>query len=399
MILFKNAGEIDVRSISTFGISVKEGSNPIGFFGTGLKYAIAVLLREGCKVYIYSGNTVIDFALKHVEVRGTAFDFVTMAVDGAEPNEIGFTTELGKTWDLWMAYRELACNCKDEGGDGSYEMDYPAPVANVTQIIVSGDAFEGIFANRNQYILEDSPWLSSEIMEVRRYAGEHFFYRNVRVMPLSTRSIYTYNCKGALDLTEDRTVKYQWYPAHYIARFVMRSDDSGFIRNVLIAKDDTFEHSLSFTGQSCTPSDTFLAVVADLVGDRLTLCNLSAVEVWRDATQSKILPKEITLTKVQQMSMDKALDFCGKIGFDIRDSYPIKVVESLGSGCLGLADEGTIFISESVFQMGGTKYLASTMIEEYVHLRHGYKDLTRELQNFFLDKMVSLGEEVLGEPL
>ena len=47
MIVFENPGEIDIRSISTFGVSVKEGDNPIGFFGTGLKYAIVVLLRTG----------------------------------------------------------------------------------------------------------------------------------------------------------------------------------------------------------------------------------------------------------------------------------------------------------------------------------------------------------------
>lgn len=43
--------------------------------------------------------------------------------------------------------------------------------------------------------------------------------------------------------------------------------------------------------------------------------------------------------------------------------------------------------------------LASTLIEEYLHLRHGWHDLTRELQNFLFDKLVSLGEEIAGEPL
>lgn len=399
MIVFKNDGEIDVRSISTFGISVKEGSNPIGFFGTGLKYAIAVLLREGHKVQIFSGTTEIDFALKHEEVRGQTFDFVTMAVDGAVPYEIGFTTELGKTWDLWMAYREIACNCKDESGDGTYENELPLPIAGSTQIIVMGDKFEGIFGNRNEYILEDQPWLSNPLMEVRRYEGSHFFYRNVRVMPFNKRTVYTYNCKASLDLTEDRTVKHQWYPAHYIAKFIMQSDDATFIRHVLTAKDDTVEHGLDYSGHSFTPSDTFLNTVANLVSDRLTQVNMSAVKVWRDATESRISPKEITLTKIQQISMDRALDFCAKIGFDIRDAYPIKVVESLGSGTLGLAEDETIFIAERVFQIGGAKQLASTLIEEYLHLRHGWKDMTRELQNFLFEKMVSIGEELVGEPL
>jgi hypothetical protein len=75
------------------------------------------------------------------------------------------------------------------------------------------------------------------------------------------------------------------------------------------------------------------------------------------------------------------------------------VVESLGEGCLGLAEGQTIYIAERVFHMGGTKQLASTLIEEYLHLRHGWKDLTRELQTFLFDKLVSVGEELVGEPL
>lgn len=39
------------------------------------------------------------------------------------------------------------------------------------------------------------------------------------------------------------------------------------------------------------------------------------------------------------------------------------------------------------------------MIEEYIHLRHGWEDLTRELQSFLFEKLVSVGEELVGAPL
>ena len=57
MVVFENTGEIDILSISSFGVSVKEGDSPIGFFGTGLKYAIAVLLRHNQKITAYCGLT------------------------------------------------------------------------------------------------------------------------------------------------------------------------------------------------------------------------------------------------------------------------------------------------------------------------------------------------------
>jgi len=55
-IAFQNDGELDLRLMATFGCSVKETNNPIGFFGTGLKYALAVLLRTGHKVTVHLGT-------------------------------------------------------------------------------------------------------------------------------------------------------------------------------------------------------------------------------------------------------------------------------------------------------------------------------------------------------
>lgn len=400
MIVFTNSGEIDPRSISTFGVSVKEGSNPIGFFGTGLKYAIAVLLRTGHRVTILSGLDVITFGLQAQSVRGQEFAFVTMATNGDAPTTIGFTTELGKTWEVWMAYREIACNCKDELGDGSFEHYAPDAEAGKTKIIVAGEQFESVFANRNEYILEDAPWLmADDLMEVRNYPSHHFYYRGVRVMQLACKSIYTYNSNQLLSLTEDRSVKHQWEPLHRIALSVLQSTSKAFIRSVVGAKDDTMEGKLDFHGFGAKPSEEFLSVVGDMMCDKLTSVNQTAVRVWKEATNKNVEPREITMTKVQAISMERALDFCSRIGFEIRGAYPIKVAESLGNGTLGLAHNETIYIAERVFHLGGTKQLAATLIEEYLHLRHGWADLTRELQSFLFEKLVSVGEELVGEPL
>ncbi len=55
-VIFRNKGVIDPSSITTFGVSSKENPGAIGFFGTGLKYAIAILLREGCDITIHAGK-------------------------------------------------------------------------------------------------------------------------------------------------------------------------------------------------------------------------------------------------------------------------------------------------------------------------------------------------------
>lgn len=399
MILFQNPDEIDVRSISTFGISVKDTSNPIGFFGTGLKYAIAVLLRHKHAVTIFSGLTVVEFGVARDAVRGQEFDFVTMAVDGGAPTPIGFTTELGKQWDLWMAYREIACNCKDECGEAQFEHEMASPEAGVTKVVVIGDTFESIFAQSHTYILEDEPQFVVNGMEVRSRPGEAYFYRGVRIHQLQTPAIYTYNDTAQVELTEDRTAKYPHMLAHRAAQAVLQATDKQFLRTCILADDKTFEGRFDYHGWGVRASAEFLEVVGDCMTDRSTKINESAVMVWKDATKKPFEPREIQMTDVQRQSLERALDFCARIGFQIRGAYPIKIVESLGEGTLGLAKDQSIYIAERVYDMGGTKQLASTLIEEYVHLRHGWRDLTRELQTFLFDKLVSVGEELVGEPL
>ena len=397
-IVFTNNSEIDPRSISTFGVSVKDTENPIGFFGTGLKYSIAVLLRNNQKIEIYSGESHIVFAIDKQIIRGKEFEFITMQIDSESPQSIGFTTELGKNWEMWMAYREIACNCMDEGGQIEIEKLKVDGEQGKTKIIVTGELFEEAYLNRRKYLLEDD---ANEIcggMEIRNYPSSSFFYRGVNVFLTSKPCLYTYNSIGKLDLTEDRTLTSEYAYRYRLVSAILSSRNKKFIQDIVTAKNDFYEASLDFSNNG-EPSEEFLSVVGICQNQSLTNLNETALKVWIGCTKKSVTPKEITLTEVQKKSLKKALIFCSSIGFDIEGSYPIKFAESLGNGCLGLAYEDTIYIAERVFHLGGTKQLTSTLIEEYLHLRHGWKDMTRELQSFLFDKIVSLGEEIQGEPL
>ena len=119
MLYFHNPGEIDIRGATVAGLSAKEGDTPIGFFGTGLKYALATALRFKCQVIIHSGTKTHIFWLKNETIRGKPFDTIQMQTDRGDFVDLGFTTELGKTWELWMSYREFLCNALDEGASFS----------------------------------------------------------------------------------------------------------------------------------------------------------------------------------------------------------------------------------------------------------------------------------------
>ena len=104
MIVFENEGEIDPRLVMLIGVNVKESASAIGFFGTGLKYAVACLTRWGEEICIQSGTAEFTFSVEDTEIRGRNFGIIHMCskIDRAA---LGFTTELGKRWEPWMVYR------------------------------------------------------------------------------------------------------------------------------------------------------------------------------------------------------------------------------------------------------------------------------------------------------
>lgn len=182
VIVFENSGEIDPRLITTFGVNVKEGDNVIGFFGTGLKYALSILMRSDCAVVIQSGLQQFTFGKKTIEIRGKPFEFVTM---NGEP--LGFTTEVGKQWKLWMAYRELYCNAQDEGGRCYATDGTPAPEAGVTRVVVDSAEFAAIAGEHKKYFLSGEPFIATPIANIHHGQTNGVYYRKVLVGSLGPR--------------------------------------------------------------------------------------------------------------------------------------------------------------------------------------------------------------------
>ena len=70
-VVFKTPGLIDIRAFTVMGLSSKPNSDsPIGKFGTGLKMAIAVLVRNGIPVTLWIGRTKYTFRKKRIKFRG-----------------------------------------------------------------------------------------------------------------------------------------------------------------------------------------------------------------------------------------------------------------------------------------------------------------------------------------
>jgi hypothetical protein len=395
-VIFENQGEIDPLTIQTFGVSVKESDHPIGFFGTGLKYALAILLRTGHKVTLQSGLQVHKFALTERPIRGTPFNLITM--DGTP---LGFTDQLGKTWEVWMAYREMYCNTKDEGGTASTIDVMPEPVEGYTRFIVEGDEFLTQHQNRHIFLLEGEPMLKLEGCDVHKGEACGVFYRGILVhrFPKGKASLFTYNFTRAIDLTEDRTAKYPSFLPMYLATDFLECQDEDFLKKMLVAKESHFEHSIDFKDPwgPAKPAQTFNNTVSCLMQDRAARTNYSAIKRYKEAERAKLEPATTQLRGVEAEMIERAIKFCKSIGFSV-DEYPIIVTDTLGAGIYACAEGGRIYIARQSFQQG-TKMVAAALIEEFIHLRHDLHDESREMQTFLLTRLVSLGEELGGEPL
>lgn len=390
-VIFRNKGVIDPLAITSFGVSAKVGDNPIGFFGTGLKYALAILLREGCKVTIYSGREEYEFGTEADTIRGESFEFVTM-----NRQILGFTTQVGKNWKMWQAFRELYCNALDEGGDAE-AVDYvPDPDPEGTMVVVSGQPFLDVWADRREIILATDPIQVHEAVGIHPNQSKFVYYRGVRVYELQHPTLFTYNVLGRLELTEDRTAKWHWDIERAIRYGVMETTDRDIATAVAMAPEGTHEHGMDFTG--VVPSDTMREVVGELARSFTPGLNQRLWAACRPYLLDAVTTsKPAQLDAVERKRMAKAVDFCRVLGFGVEE-FPIVVTDFLGEGVLGQAHNNTIYISRRALMMG-TKMLTGTLVEEYIHLKYKLHDETRSMQNFLFDTIVSLGERLTGEPL
>ncbi len=391
-IFFHNPGVLDIRAVNTFGLSAKEGENPIGFFGTGFKYAIAVLTREGISITIDSGSNSYSFCTSSDTFRSKEYESILIETNGGEIEKLPFTTELGKSWELWQAFRELYCNALDEGGGVSQRR----PQAE-TIITVDSPEMLKLYHERSELILDSDPRWELDGCEVFASPSNYQYYRRVRMNDLQTPSIFTYNITRPLDLTEDRTIKYQFIWSSSVRIAVARSDDLDLIRKVVLAPEDSFEHKLSFEECSCA-SEAFMAVMKPLARDYSGRVNASARRLYQKLSRSELHPKDsVALTTVEEAMLRKAVTICSDLGHQ-PSAVPIIIVNDLGGGVLGLSDHGKIYLSREAFD-GGTKILAGTLMEELIHHEKKFSDMTRELQNFLINRIMTLVEELRGEPI
>lgn len=397
ILYFKNDGEIDEILIKTMGVNVKQNDSAIGFFGTGLKYAIAVLLRENQAITIYSGLKKISFTKVEKTIQGKAFDFIEMD-SGGEVSTLGFTTELGKNWKIWQAFREIYCNALDEGGGMS--LDEVTPESGKTVIVLCGDLVAEVYENRHKYFIENRvPIYTSEYLDC--YYGEtnSVYYKGICVLNTQRPLKYTYNIKKKIALSEDRIAVYEHQIKEAICDSLADCHDPEVLESILCAKNDYFEAYLDIESSGKFKTNDGIDAVFLQTRRELKAINHTLVTFYKKnkPEMAKYIFDTYKMNVSEEKMIAKAVNFLVGLGL-YSEKYEIAVVGTLGYSTLGLALNNKIYISKDIFNHG-TKYLASTIFEEFIHLDRKYNDCTRELQTLLFDTVISLGERLNGEPI
>jgi hypothetical protein len=400
---FQNPGLIDPRAYRLFGASAKEGKNPIGFFGTGLKYAIAVFLRAGCKIELHTGLNKVEFGVQDISMRGTEFKVVTATRWGRDEHgpdsypveELPFTTELGKTWKPWQAMRELWCNAIDE--QGCMEPVELEPKAGCTTIVVRGVAAGEAWMDRETVMLTPGrPAALHNGVEVYHRPGRHLYFRGIRVHDLPYPSLFTYNIIGhALGLTEDRTLRDTWMAQQLVASAIGQMEDQRMLREFFEAPSTKFEYHLDVSGQDVSP--VFDQMLRESVKKRIDR-NRSLIALYKQLTGREQEYEEREPTPLERKMLERGLRVCRELG--LKAELPVRVTDEMQEGVHAIADRATnvVWLSSRTF-MVGSKYVAGTLVEEFIHHEKGLDDCTREMQNYLVDMVVSQYERVEGLPL
>ena len=401
LVVFENSGVLDPRLITTLGVNVKESLNPIGFFGTGLKFAIATALRERQRVWIVSNGRTFHFYTVQETVRGKDFPFIYMKEAGKPGERLGFTAELGKTWELWQAYREFHCNALDEGSAGGRRVESEElaelcrDTSESTVVCVEGEAFAEVHDKRSEFILDwDSSRLAYATPECEAFHGptKSVFYRGVRVARLAKPCCFTYNVLEWLPLTEDRTVD-EYYLRAAIKRCIAATPAPEWFVKDILTREGSFEQAQDFTELPWGASHDkgFLAALAALATENCAALDDKQYRLWRATKGGDPDYERVELTGDQRDRLLTSIAVLKRAGFEV-DAFPIVVVKSCGEGILARAENGKIWLGLEVFE--AESLLRRALLEEWIHLAFRVRDYSIQMQGRLFEMVLGLVEKL-----
>lgn len=410
----ENDGEIDINAILLLGASSKRGdSSKIGFFGSGLKYALAVLLKNNIPFHIYSGEKEIKVSTTKEKFRGVDVEIIKV-----NNRKTSLTTDMGPDWKPWFAIREIYCNAIDEGNHDIGISKEPTPVKGKTTFFVKFDyQLSELFSNWNLYFSEKREDIvhSSAEQGTTVFSGNKdrfiIYRKGVQAHIDSQKSLYHYDLTWAT-INESRILSSYWQINYSLPKIWGKIATKEMIIELFNNFSNTVEEKLDWDGVSYF-NKNWLEVINNrtLIVDSVAGFFMEEIASNRDGhliLPAKIVQSlksyfghrikvrgmtdeaeddiEIPITKEQVKDCNFAVKFLKKGGINVEAS--IKIFQFKQESKLGEARNGEIRLSPKIFGMGRRKVIA-VILEEASHLESGAGDKSRSFQDYLLNMVIN----------
>lgn len=408
-----NEGLIDKKAFTLMGASTKRSDDKkIGFFGSGLKYSIAVLLKHKNDFKIFSGLEEIKLTTKKVTFREVSFDVI--CINGRKTN---LTTDMGPSWEEWFAIREIYCNAIDEVNHTIDVVEEIDPEENKTSFFVSiTPSMEKLLNNWDNYFSSKREDLVCWNAGTRLYNSNRpliVYRKGVQCFTSNRNSLYHYDLSW-VKINESRVVEDSWTLLWDLPKKIAAMADTKVINNFFNNIFSTYEEQMCWEGVL-----EFNSLWLDVIGDR-KIIDVNIAGYFREKILSEdclILPsnlirglkrtfgdKIIVLGQADHsgefividkepksiLLLDQCMAFFKESGFIIK--YPIKIAIFTDAKTWGTTRKEEIILSTTVFDQGKKK-IVETILEEVFHIESQARDCTRSFQNHLITQFVTLLEE------
>lgn len=428
-IKIQSKGEIEPEAFSLIGASSKRNdSTKIGFFGSGLKYSIAALLRNKIDFKVFCGKREIIFSVVDKQFRGETFGAI--CIDGVETSLT--TTMGGSDWDLAFApFREIYSNALDEDED---------------VLLSETNTVEGKFETTT-FLIKKTP----EIGEFYRNIFDYFCLRNPNVLYSNDYfSIYPKAKNGKIKLFRKGILCYEGVAESELALFSYNSPDFTINESRVLSNQSIAKYQLAKGWKTTTDEKLISQLLDGLEGSNATYYEhmiawdswISFSSAWFDVCKNmkfvpvemvmfckesqlvgrRMLPKSLLLElyrKFPELDILGLSESAGSVNYVVDENPPENLVNKVldaivilndsryggrmkdldihyakfeDERVLGLADKGKTILSTRL-EDDDVAYIAKIIIEENEHNRSGCKDETRAFQNHLLklyyDELIS----------
>lgn len=383
-IVFENTTPIDPRAWSVMGLSAKETDNPVGFFGTGLKYAIAIVLREGCELTIHSAGQTYRFHSAEATFRDKIYQQVY-----CNDTMLPFTTDLGQHWQLWQAFRELYCNALDEGGTVRELPTAKVSPHDGTLVQVTGAPFSTVYQQRDRYFISHhrKPLATTPYGEI--YSGSGIYLRGVRVTDDSFRSSYAYNLQR-LPLNEDRLVTLGFGTIDTITHCIVASKNHAIIRATMEASGrvngDTklFETHLYWSHYAY--DQDLLEVAREYSKQYPEDVNSTIRDIIKANTPDDSQYDHFTPTPEQLKKVTSAINRLAHLNYPV--CAEITYVTISNPLLMAFTTSGKIYLTNFGIEQTLDNLTATLFEESEYHIKHGFRDLARNGQSWLISELL-----------